>query len=725
MARIYCGWDAGYTAITSCNGLTSTNAQLFEEGCSFSSFTYTFTPLQGDPNFTCDVARTHSVQNWEPLGGIRWLVSGNTTNTTRVGRLDITYYDTEGNSYYESTTITQPSCSPTPSASNIYCGWASAWTPDTTCNGYSDYDAQLYVEGCTLDGFSYMFQIISGDSSFTCDVARTHNTQNWEPLGGIRARVSGNTTNETRVGYLYVTFRDTDQNLYNQRMIITQAPCGSGPTPDRWVYLNPSAATYAASVNGSKNFTVRASGCTIDSARTPVFTLSGDTSWFSIQQSRFNSSGYWQIYLNVSRNLTTSARDAYISVLGVYDTDGNRYDDLVFHATQNWGSYTFINYNPDNNMTSGGGIETVEAVGVNTTVCSISLTYSGTSTPEYWEGVEQPTCTALGNYLTINWPANPFNADRRFNFSTKTTWGDNCEHTSSLSTGKWQDAAVAPTQKDIEAAHTGFTVDSGNTHASTYVLTSGCTYDHFTYITGGSFSVTADTFPGDSILFSIPENPTNSARTGYVYFTFYDSDGNPYGPQTITFNQQAGSSPGPGPGPEPESGYVLTTLTISDQEQHRYFVEARPGVVYSAAGQYYKTVLACEARYSLYYVNSYGGVDVLPFKEKGWKKSDTVTRFNYSRSFRNNTLEFENVNYMNEIKASWELHTGWMSDESSQRMHELVESTIVYLYDAEEKTYTPVVMTDKKLEYKTYHNQGRKFYNYTVNVEESQSKERR
>ena len=173
------------------------------------------------------------------------------------------------------------------------------------------------------------------------------------------------------------------------------------------------------------------------------------------------------------------------------------------------------------------------------------------------------------------------------------------------------------------------------------------------------------------------------------------------------------------------NGSILTGLTMNDNEQHRYFVEAQHGQTYTALGTSYKTINSCEARYSLYYVNSYGGVDVLPCKGKSFKKTDNITRLNYSRSFRNNTREFENVNYMNEIKPAWELNTSYMVDEQSRKMHELVESTCVYLYDAEEQTYTPVVMTDKKLEYKTYFNQGRKFYTYTINVEESQSKEKR
>jgi len=174
-----------------------------------------------------------------------------------------------------------------------------------------------------------------------------------------------------------------------------------------------------------------------------------------------------------------------------------------------------------------------------------------------------------------------------------------------------------------------------------------------------------------------------------------------------------------------QNGQQITGLTVTDNEQHRYFVEAEKGKTYSSLGAVYKTIPVCSARYSLYYINSYGGVDVLPFKGKSFKKTDNITRLNYSRSFRNNTLEFENVNYMNEMKPVWELNTSYMVDSQSRKMHELVESTCVYLYDAEEQTYTPVVMTDKKLEYKTFYNQGRRFYTYTINVEDSQSKERR
>jgi hypothetical protein len=276
------------------------------------------------------------------------------------------------------------------------------------------------------------------------------------------------------------------------------------------------------------------------------------------------------------------------------------------------------------------------------------------------------------------------------------------------------------TDASICAITSDISVTSASTTSSLTITSANCEYDHFTYMTGGSMEVTVTQGPGNTLIIDVPQNNTPESRVGYVYITFYDTNGFTY-QQTITIRQDAGPS---GPTPPPGS-YVLTSLTISDNEQHRFFVEARAGYSYSANGIAYKTISACEARYSLYYINSYGGVDVLVFKGRGNKKTDNITRLNYSRSFRNNTLEFENVNYMNEIKATWELQTGWMTDKQSKNMKELVESTHVFLYDALEKEYIPVVMTDKTLEYKTYKNQNNRFYNYTVKVEESKSKERR
>ena len=248
-----------------------------------------------------------------------------------------------------------------------------------------------------------------------------------------------------------------------------------------------------------------------------------------------------------------------------------------------------------------------------------------------------------------------------------------------------------------------------------------------TYSFGDCSSLISITATSKNVPITYYTNTFKNVHTGgtLYYPEGYDSEYGPESGMLSTEEYLLGYYGWSGVTTGPESGYVLTSLTISDNEQHRYFAEARPGVVYSAAGQYYKTISACEARYSLYYINSYGGVDVLPFKGGGQKKTDNITSYNYSRSFRNNTTEFEEVCYLKEIKGSWLLKTGWLTTEQSLRMKELVESTCVYLYDAEEKTYTPVVMTDKKLEYKTYVNNGKKMIQYDVNVNESQSRERR
>lgn len=223
----------------------------------------------------------------------------------------------------------------------------------------------------------------------------------------------------------------------------------------------------------------------------------------------------------------------------------------------------------------------------------------------------------------------------------------------------------------------------------------------------------------DSIATVTQEGLVVAVRDGEVTISVKDMNTGLESQQTITVKTSSE------PVNPDDMVYVYTGFTVADSEQKRFNIVAEKGAKYKCLGVTYKTISACDARYSLYYVNSYGGVDVLVFKGKSFKKTDNITRLNYSRSFRNNTLEFENVNYMNEIKPAWELHTGYMVDSQSRKMHELVESTCVYLYDAEEQTYTPVVMTDKNLEYKTFYNQGRRFYTYTINVEESQSRERR
>ena len=62
------------------------------------------------------------------------------------------------------------------------------------------------------------------------------------------------------------------------------------------------------------------------------------------------------------------------------------------------------------------------------------------------------------------------------------------------------------------------------------------------------------------------------------------------------------------------------------------------------------------------------------------------------------------------------LHTSWMSDESSLRMHHLMNSIDVYLYDIVTGQMIPVVVDDMECKYKTFKGEGGKMVNYAINV---------
>lgn len=119
----------------------------------------------------------------------------------------------------------------------------------------------------------------------------------------------------------------------------------------------------------------------------------------------------------------------------------------------------------------------------------------------------------------------------------------------------------------------------------------------------------------------------------------------------------------------------------------------------------------------LHYINAYGGWDSLLIRGGG-KQTDTITRYDHRRSYDNSTLMNRGrINYLNDVKRTWELHTGWLSDTESAKMHHLSESILVYLEDVTAGQMYPVVVTDTSLEYKTYKNQGRRLVDYTLTVD--------
>ena len=120
--------------------------------------------------------------------------------------------------------------------------------------------------------------------------------------------------------------------------------------------------------------------------------------------------------------------------------------------------------------------------------------------------------------------------------------------------------------------------------------------------------------------------------------------------------------------------------------------------------------------HALYYINAYGGWDFL-LMEGVSSESDKYNRKEYKISCDNVEIKNRGVNnFLNEIEKSFVLNTGWLSDQESAKMHHLLGSTAVYLYDLDNDTMTPVIITTDSCKYKTYQNEGCKLVQYEINV---------
>lgn len=165
--------------------------------------------------------------------------------------------------------------------------------------------------------------------------------------------------------------------------------------------------------------------------------------------------------------------------------------------------------------------------------------------------------------------------------------------------------------------------------------------------------------------------------------------------------------------------------TPAKTETNHLFRADGINVPYTIGGkEYYRTVPRCAGQYVIYYVNAFGGWDALTVKGNS-KRSDNISIYSYDRRRDNATTRHQTTRYMDDMTGSWELHTGWLDDQSSKRMRHLVESNLVYLYDLDKDKLIPVVMTDTKLSYLTYVNNGRKMVTYTIMMTESQKRDRR
>lgn len=141
-------------------------------------------------------------------------------------------------------------------------------------------------------------------------------------------------------------------------------------------------------------------------------------------------------------------------------------------------------------------------------------------------------------------------------------------------------------------------------------------------------------------------------------------------------------------------------------------------------GQTYEIMDSC-SRYALYYVNAYGGWDSLLI-EGNTKESDSLKRQLRSIEYDNTNITNRGTeNYLTEIEKKFSMNTAWLTDDQSLRMHHLLNSTCVYLFDMMRQQMIPVVLTNSSTEYKTYRNNGKQLISYTIEMTIAQNRIRR
>lgn len=141
-------------------------------------------------------------------------------------------------------------------------------------------------------------------------------------------------------------------------------------------------------------------------------------------------------------------------------------------------------------------------------------------------------------------------------------------------------------------------------------------------------------------------------------------------------------------------------------------------------GREFQVVTDCK-EWVVYYVNAYGGWDSLLI-EGNTIETDSLKRYTREMEYDNRSIQNRGTqNYVNEITKSYTLHTSWMSDAESLRMHHLLNSTEVYLFNINTGDMFPVVLNNTTTEFKTYKNNGGRMVNYTIDATLAQDRIRR
>lgn len=134
----------------------------------------------------------------------------------------------------------------------------------------------------------------------------------------------------------------------------------------------------------------------------------------------------------------------------------------------------------------------------------------------------------------------------------------------------------------------------------------------------------------------------------------------------------------------------------------------------------YKIKQTC-SKFCLYYLNLLGGWDSLLFEGQN-RESEQYDYKLKTNDYLNTTIDFENQQYLKKIKNTYRLTTRYLTDEESQRMINVLRSPKAYLQNLETGKIFPVLINNKSTDIKTFKNQGKKMFTYTIELEESQQK---
>lgn len=141
-------------------------------------------------------------------------------------------------------------------------------------------------------------------------------------------------------------------------------------------------------------------------------------------------------------------------------------------------------------------------------------------------------------------------------------------------------------------------------------------------------------------------------------------------------------------------------------------------------GETFNVIGSC-SKFAFYYINAYGGWNSLLVNGNS-SESDNLTRHIKEHYYDNtNAMNRGSDNYLNEIVKNYTINTGWMSNEESMKMHHLLNSTKVYLYDFAKAQMIPVNITNTLTEYKTIKGNQGQANNYTIECSVAQTRIRR